>query len=49
MNTFMLMEAINSVALSHEEGHDCLVCRAADGDEESLAKLAALISPMFRN
>lgn len=34
---YLLMEAIASTAASHEEKCDCLVCRAAQGDEEALA------------
>lgn len=34
---FAVMEAIKSIALSHEEGCDCLICRAAHGDQAALA------------
>lgn len=31
-----LKEAIATVALSHEEGHDCTICRANRGDKDAL-------------
>lgn len=36
-----LQGAISSVALSHPEGHDCTVCRAAHGDTDALTALYA--------
>lgn len=39
MNLFVFWEAINSTALSHDEGCDCRVCRAADGDEDARNEL----------
>ncbi len=35
----VLMEALNSVALSHKQGCACTVCRAADGDKEAFYTL----------
>jgi hypothetical protein len=43
INPFFVMEAIYSVALSHEEGCKCLTCRAAGGDDEAVATVFALI------
>lgn len=31
----MLMEAIASVSLSHDEGCECVVCQAAAGDKDA--------------
>jgi len=39
VNLFILKEALASVALSHEEGHDCDVCRAASGDKDALIRV----------
>lgn len=41
MSIFMVMEAVASVSLSHDEGCRCLTCRAALGDEEALAQIMA--------
>lgn len=41
---FMLTEAINSVALSHNEGCDCVACRAASGDQDALIELYAALA-----
>lgn len=35
----LVLEAIHSVALSHEEGCGCLTCKAADGDTDALVKI----------
>ena len=43
LDAFVFTEAINSVALSHDEGCDCLTCRAAGGDEDASARLRELI------
>lgn len=40
MNLLLLIEAISSVALSHEANCACVVCRAAGGDEEALYSIA---------
>jgi len=34
----MMREAICSVALSHPDSCDCMVCRAASGDEAAMAE-----------
>ena len=36
-----LKGAIASVSLSHAEGCDCQVCKAAHGDEDAFARLMA--------
>ena len=36
-----LRGAVASVALSHPEGHDCVVCRAAHGNEGAFARVVA--------
>jgi hypothetical protein len=38
-DVFVVWDAINSVALSHPENHDCRVCKAARGDKEVLAEI----------
>lgn len=48
MNPFLLHEALNSVALSHDEGCDCTTCRATGGDEAALAEVMAQIAEMGR-
>lgn len=35
----VFIEALNSVALSHEEDCTCVVCRAAGGDKEAFYAL----------
>lgn len=37
--SFLLTEAINSVAMEHVVNCDCLVCRAAHGDREALGEI----------
>ncbi len=39
----LLQEACASTALAHPDGHDCVVCRAADGDQDALAEVMASI------
>jgi hypothetical protein len=39
MNLFILWESINSVALSHPEGHDCDTCKAAAGDKDAFQRV----------
>jgi hypothetical protein len=34
-------ESIASVSLSHDQGCDCEVCKAASGDEEAFARVVA--------
>lgn len=34
-----MRESIASVSLSHEEHCDCIICRAAKGDEEAFQSL----------
>lgn len=43
MNIFMLIEAVNSVALEHDPSCDCIACRAAGGDQDALAQVAATL------
>jgi hypothetical protein len=38
---FVLREAVASCALSHGSDCGCIVCRAADGDLDAFAKVAA--------
>ena len=40
MNVEMLKIAIDAVAASHTEGHDCDVCRAARGDQDACGRIA---------
>lgn len=40
----MITEAINSVAIEHAEGCDCIVCKAADGDVKALAKIMIAVA-----
>lgn len=40
MNVEMLKIAIDAVAASHAEGHDCDVCKAARGDEDAFGRIA---------
>jgi hypothetical protein len=35
----VLREAIASTALSHPEGHDCDVCKAAAGDRDAFTRI----------
>lgn len=37
----VLRDAVAAVAMSHGEGHDCHVCRAAQGDEAAFAEVLA--------
>lgn len=39
----MYREAIASVSLSHDEGCDCLTCRAAKGDGVAFEELLPLL------
>jgi hypothetical protein len=39
LNIFMVLEAVASVSLSHEEKCTCKTCRAAQGDEQALAEI----------
>lgn len=41
VDTFVLMEAIASVSLSHDVGCECDVCKAAAGDKLALLRLIA--------
>ena len=41
VNMFVLIEAINSVALEHAKECKCVTCRAAHGDQEALAQIIA--------
>ena len=40
MNVEMLKIAIDAVAESHTEGHDCDVCKAARGDQDAFGRIA---------
>lgn len=40
----MALEAASSVALSHPSSCRCLSCRAADGDEDALARVIEILS-----
>jgi hypothetical protein len=40
VNILLLQEAIHSVALSHPEGHECDVCKAAAGDLDAFGRIA---------
>jgi hypothetical protein len=40
MNVEMLKIAIDAVAASHTEGHDCDVCKAARGDQDAFGRIA---------
>jgi hypothetical protein len=40
---FVIQEAINSVAIEHPEDCSCVVCKAADGDMESLISIMARV------
>ncbi len=46
MNIFMVMEAVASVSLSHDDGCRCLTCRAALGDERALGQIMAGLAEM---
>jgi len=39
----MITEAVNSVAIEHPEDCDCIVCKAADGDINSLVEIMAAV------
>jgi hypothetical protein len=39
MNLFMVIEAVNSVALEHPEGCRCLACRAANQEPGALEEV----------
>lgn len=39
MSLFLLWESVNSVALSHDDGHDCDVCKAANGDKDAWTRI----------
>ena len=36
---FMVKEAVNSVAIEHQNDCDCLTCKAANGDSDALAEI----------
>jgi hypothetical protein len=36
---FMLVEAVNSVAIEHASSCTCLACRAANGDQDAWTEL----------
>lgn len=40
-----LREAVASVSLSHAEHCDCVMCRAANGDEAALREMRELVDP----
>ena len=41
MEQFMFRDALASVSLSHKQGCDCDVCKAASGDDDAFARLYA--------
>lgn len=43
-NAFAIVEAINSVALSHEADCKCITCKAAKGDKQALAEILLEVS-----
>jgi hypothetical protein len=40
MNVEMLKIAIDAVAASHTEGHECDVCKASRGDQDAFGRIA---------
>ena len=43
VHSLMLVEAVNSVALGHRDGCDCLACRAADGDVDAMLEIRVAV------
>lgn len=41
---FLLIEALTSTALSHDEHCECDVCEAAAGDEDAFLRFVARVS-----